>query len=560
MLKYLLIAFLLISACKPFSSSKEVVHKLKANYVGDKSCQSCHNDIYETYHQSGMGRSFSRFDEKTAPEIFNQQEVKTEKSGFSYVAYVENGKMYQKEIKRDDAGKMINELIYEVKYVVGSGNATRSYVMEVNGYLTEMPLTWYVERKMWDMSPGYHEGNLRFDRPINGECMTCHNSFSAHEKGTQNRFKKVALGIGCERCHGPGSEHIEEQLENDELVENPSIVNPKKLNRAEQLSVCQQCHIDGVSVINADENIESFRPGMLLSAHRTIYTTPEHLNHPEEFGIASHGVRLAKSECYTKSQMTCVSCHNPHEPQQGIGNEGYNKSCQNCHQSDEVTCSRPNEPKPMSGDCVSCHLTKSGTSDIPHVTFTDHWIRKVIPKSAKSSTPKTIADAKPDQIQTLVPIPETVLATQSEGESLLAEAIAYFKYYETHQPLKGYLPLVVEKAQKGFAQGADHYQARLALARALSLQELYDEAANAFEEGVKKYPDDSFLWYWKSVNHLKQNKLPQALTAIEESIKLQPNLIEAHQKKAEILVGQQKKDEAIEILQGAIQKNPNGNP
>lgn len=558
MIRYVFICLVLCVACQP--NSQEHVQQanfVEANYVGDESCQSCHNDIYETYHETGMGKSFSKFDPKTAPEVFNNALVYEEVSDYYYTAFVKDGKLYQKELKKDASGKVINETVYEAKFVVGSGNATRSYVMDVNGYLTEMPLTWYVQRKIWDMSPGYHGGNLRFERPINAECMTCHNDISQHETGTQNRFKKVALGIGCERCHGPGSAHVEKQLANETKgVADPTIVNPKRLGRAENLSVCQQCHVDGTAVFKKMESPETFRPGMLLSAHRTVFSTPEHLNNPEAFGIASHAVRLAKSACYQKSQMTCVTCHNPHEPQQKEGSTSYNQTCQSCHQQSQTVCSRPNEPKPMSGDCVSCHLAQAGTSDIPHVTFTDHWIRKELPQGARHSEPKDIKKQEDGTPVTLIPIPETLNAQQSEAENSLEEAVAYFKYYETRHPIKGYLPIVIEKAKFGLENGADLAEARLAYARTLSIQEKYTEAATEFDKATHQYPKNSLLWYWKAVNLGKQKSYDQALIAIEKSIALQPNLIEAYQQKSEMLSAKGDAERAAESLEKAIAKNP----
>jgi tetratricopeptide (TPR) repeat protein len=56
--------------------------------------------------------------------------------------------------------------------------------------------------------------------------------------------------------------------------------------------------------------------------------------------------------------------------------------------------------------CINCHLQKSGTKDIPHVSSTDHWIRKnpskenknghnprFAPFAGKSFTPREKADA-----------------------------------------------------------------------------------------------------------------------------------------------------------------------
>jgi hypothetical protein len=50
-------------------------------------------------------------------------------------------------------------------------------IYETNGYFYEMPITWYVGKKIWDLSPGYEKGaNSGFNRTIGQQCMDCHNS------------------------------------------------------------------------------------------------------------------------------------------------------------------------------------------------------------------------------------------------------------------------------------------------------------------------------------------------------------------------------------------------
>src|SRR4029078_8594816 len=85
----------------------------------------------------------------------------------------------------------------------------RAYLASVNGYLTALPLSWYSNRKAWDFNPGYRRNNKRFDRPIRGECMDCHNSAVGVLPGALNGYvEPLPTGLGCQRCHGPGAEHI----------------------------------------------------------------------------------------------------------------------------------------------------------------------------------------------------------------------------------------------------------------------------------------------------------------------------------------------------------------
>ena len=74
----------------------------------------------------------------------------------------------------------------------------------------------------------------------------------------------MPLGIGCERCHGPGALHVEARLANPE-AEGPdyTIVNPKHLSLDRRLDVCQQCHLEGTIMLLRDgQTAYSYRPGM----------------------------------------------------------------------------------------------------------------------------------------------------------------------------------------------------------------------------------------------------------------------------------------------------------
>jgi len=120
--------------------------------------------------------------------------------------------------------------------------------------------------------------------------------------------------------------------------------------------------------------------------------------------MASHAERLKMSACYLstveeaeansanelkpyKNAITCVTCHNPHVSVTQTGPEKFNASCNSCHSAEtkSICTEDANVLAENNSNCVSCHMPKSGATDIPHVTVTDHFIRKVIPKSTEES-------------------------------------------------------------------------------------------------------------------------------------------------------------------------------
>lgn len=342
-------------------------------------CADCHPDQVEGYQKTGMARSLHRPTTRPAIEDFTKARVAN--PPFVYRAYIdEQGRWWQEETLPE-----VPEYrrAVEVHYVIGSGNHTRSYLGRVEGELIELPLTWYVGRGIWDMSPGYEgQGNFRFSRPIKGECLFCHNGLAEQRPYTASGFvEPLPEGIGCDRCHGDGRAHVAARTAGTGAPAgqpDPTILNPKRLDAQGQLRICQQCHLQGEArVLLKNQRWDAYDPRTPLADYMSIFEYAQ--TGGDAFSIASHGQRLALSACFKKSgnALTCTTCHDPHQPQNQQANRA---ACLGCHSETKTAgkshaasvCKQPEHGKK---DCSDCHLRQAGTSDIPHVTFTDHWIR-----------------------------------------------------------------------------------------------------------------------------------------------------------------------------------------
>jgi hypothetical protein len=373
----------------------------EVGYTGTQSCVSCHKEIYQEYLKTGKGRSFHEPSRDRIIEDFSKAHVYDQHANLHYRAYWRGPELWISEYRLQ--GKdTIHSRAEKVQYVVGSGNQTRSYIREENGYLFEMPITWYVSKAIWDMSPGYENGmNSRFDRPIGDMCMSCHNSGEKFEANSVNRFQSVGRGIGCEKCHGPGEAHVNAMLAGDSVDTRKhtdfTIVNPKHLPIQLQFDVCRQCHLEGITVPKENKHFTEFRPGQPLADYWDVFIPVAH--NTAQFGFASHAERLQMSPCFiqSKGKLTCNTCHDPHKPLPENEVLLYNSKCQTCHQPEACDIVRKemtgkSKAKPKAGipkdavhsgqakefNCIGCHMPKSGTTDIPHVTSHDHFIRKTI--------------------------------------------------------------------------------------------------------------------------------------------------------------------------------------
>lgn len=408
------------------------------SYVGSETCASCHADKFETFSESQMGRSFKDAQlSHSAAEWEDVEPVYDDALDLYYQAFHRGQNLFIMEFRLAD-GDTVHKRVEQIDYIVGSGQHTNSHIMSVNGYLYQMPMTWYAQDGKWDLPPKFDGGNnYRFSRPITEACMTCHNAIPGFVEGSENRFSNVPHGIDCERCHGPGEIHVDEKragkIVNTATEIDYSIVNPGKLPLDRQFDVCQRCHMQGATVFADGKDPDDFRPGMKLTDVLNVFW-PRYADSTSRFIMASHPDRLKMSECFVGSHesessfegMTCITCHDPHLPIETLGADHYQSVCQSCHEPahDEniarahasrgdapVTevrltqsaagagvpstapsqaaansraagtageCTAPIEAREARNDnCVACHMPISGSDDIPHVRVTDHYIRVV---------------------------------------------------------------------------------------------------------------------------------------------------------------------------------------
>jgi tetratricopeptide (TPR) repeat protein len=384
-------------------------HGDSAQYVGIQTCRECHADIYETYVETGMGQSFGPATrEKSAGDFVNHNHLYDSLLDYHYNVAWRDDSLVVYETRSVGFEKPRGDALYDerpsitdfhfrkqpIDYIVGSGQHTNSHIFSEHGYLFQAPFTYYTQQGKLDFPPGFENGNnARFSRPIGLECMSCHNAMpTAFVAGSENKFDLVPNGIDCERCHGPGSIHVN-RIKRGIAVDTSkgpdfSIVNPKRLTPDMQFEICQRCHLQGNTVLVEGKSFFDFKPGMYLDSVMDIYL-PRYTSSNTKFIMASHVDRFTQSACYLqgKGQFVCTSCHNPHVSVQKTDPGHFNKSCKSCHNdgADKHECTADFANMDVEEiNCVECHMPSSGSIDIPHVTVHDHYIRK--PEEQKETT------------------------------------------------------------------------------------------------------------------------------------------------------------------------------
>ena len=319
-----------------------------AVFVGSQMCRPCHSTIADAYARTPMARSSGI----AAP-------LPTAEFTAAGQRYRVDGKLLS-----FDGGSV------PIDYFIGSNSEGRSYVWARDGYLFELPVTWYARKQAWDASPGYEaNSSVKLNRAVEPSCLQCHASQVRPVLGSQNRYGNPPFlegGVSCERCHGPGSEHAQTPAK-------ARMVNPAKLDAERRDSVCSQCHLTGEARIEQpDRKFAEFRAGETLSRYATYFVWKLGRT---DLKVTSHVEKLAASECKKAAgdALWCGSCHDTHS-----NIDKTQQACLGCHAG-----AHRKEEK-----CATCHMPKTVAVDANHGVMTDHSV----PRFPRHSEPPKKGD------------------------------------------------------------------------------------------------------------------------------------------------------------------------
>ena len=136
------------------------------------------------------------------------------------------------------------------------------------------------------------------------KCLYCHvtNPRTGHDALGPEMADRA---IGCERCHGPGGNHI---VAVEAGFPDPAIVNPAGASpEVVTIKQCNDCHV----LARSSRKDDPENPGW----------------------VRSQGVGWTRSRCNTESggAFGCVTCHDPHQQRRAISTAEYEAKCLLCH-------------------------------------------------------------------------------------------------------------------------------------------------------------------------------------------------------------------------------------
>jgi hypothetical protein len=317
-------------------------------YAGDEACRSCHADKAESYWSTAHHRTSRLPNKETILGSFveGKNVLKTATPELSFRMESRPDGFYQTSIWTSPSS--FSPHSERIDLVVGSGRVGQTYLYWKKDHLFQLPVSYWVDLDGWINSPGYRDGVVNFDRPVPPRCLECHFTYAETvAEPNQYRPESLQLGISCERCHGPGADHVTIERK-QKGGGSGSMINPAKLSRDRQMEVCTQCHGGRRYPLTTPF---SYVPGEPLDNY--YRRDPGSANatadvHGNQVGL------LQMSRCYRSSpQFTCSTCHDVHKPQRDAA--AFAEHCLQCHRPSACGEFARLKDK-ITSACIDCHM------------------------------------------------------------------------------------------------------------------------------------------------------------------------------------------------------------
>ncbi len=385
---------LIASAAAALLPQQQTSHRTRTErpgYAGDQACISCHQQESTSYFHTAHYLTSRLASRDSVLGSFKPGSNKLTiiapgnpagEPALQFVMEEKDGKYFE-SAKTGWPDDFVTRT-EQIDIVTGSGVRGATYLYWQGDRLFELPVSYWTDGHKWINSPGYTNGTADFSRPINPGCLECHASYieplSTDPSANEYLPDSLVTGITCERCHGPGLEHIARQKAGAAATEGQAILNPAHFSRDRQVDLCALCHngtqreslAPAFAYIPGQPLSQYFRPLPSAAADRPDV-------HGNQVGL------LERSRCYLSSAtMSCSTCHNVHAPE--LAAAAYSTHCLTCHEWQSCPISKK-LGRAITKNCIDCHMPVQPTNVIVSDTagkevrarMRNHWI-KVYPE------------------------------------------------------------------------------------------------------------------------------------------------------------------------------------
>jgi hypothetical protein len=329
-------------------------------YAGPATCVSCHKDIYNSYLHTAHFMASQPASAQTIQGSFSKGSNEFVFNPHLKVVMNKRDTGYYQTSYAD--GRLDQSQRFDISF---GGVKGQTYGYWFTNELLQLPISYVDQTHEWINSPGYEPNRVAFDRIMGAQCLGCHLSYAKPQKPLlpdffirAEGFEKNSLvySVDCERCHGPGAEHVKFQTENPNEKTAKFIATFKSLTREQKINMCAVCHSGSNN--HLFKPTFGFKPGDTLDNYMKVISNNAPVNYKN---IDVHGNQrglLESSKCFISSNMDCATCHNTHVNERG-NTLIYTARCMTCHNSDShIQCKLTNQlsAAALTNNCIACHM------------------------------------------------------------------------------------------------------------------------------------------------------------------------------------------------------------
>jgi len=548
-------------------------------FSGSKSCAAsgCHAEIDRSYRLTPMGNSMAPANAPSelskVPSLITVYNKKLDR--YFQVVRVDSD-LYQTEYQLDENGNKVFTTTQKLEYVVGGPLTAYTYVVRLGQFLFEAPLSYYNKPRQWDLSPGYDNADVAFNRPMPTGCLACHNGQPqpvANRDGMYRDppFRFMEYGISCECCHGPGQLHVEELTKHPKRKYgkvDTTIVNPARLSPRLADDICMNCHQGGhTRVLQPGKGYLDFRPGTALYETVGVFKLAltkdrrAELDRLETLPAVRGSMltplwwknsQLEMSRCFHDSngQLRCITCHVIHNrPTEENKAAYYRERCFTCHANESCKLSLQERMKQEpANNCIGCHMPKKPVAGIPHSDDTSH---RIVRRAGQPYPDYAFDEVSPD-------LPGLVCINRRGEDAAkaipdLTKLLAYAEVSQNAPRLSRYYNEVLEQLRKttpddpsvlaalgrkavqekddakaveyltrALQKGANYEATYIDLGEALAHLGRVEESAKILEQGVATWPFSPEIQKALVLRYVTLKQFPQAHEAVKQYVALFP--------------------------------------
>jgi predicted CXXCH cytochrome family protein len=297
-----------------------------AQWVDEQQCQGCHATQVQDWQGSHHHMAMQLASAETVLADFTAAPLRTPAET---TVFKRKGEEFWVNLPGADG----QSADFKVAYTFGVSPLQQYLLALPDGRLQALGAAWDVERQQWfHLYPQAEHGDaMHWSGALqnaNAMCIECHTT--GFERGFDDQTNSFAsrwqaLGVGCQSCHGPASNHLLWAADPQGVAGSGRglTVNLKDAGNQAEVETCARCHSRRATLgggYHATNRLhDDYQPSPLAAG---LYEVDGKIQ-DEVFEYGS----FTQSRMHTAG-VRCSDCHNPHS---GELRASGNAVCTQCH-------------------------------------------------------------------------------------------------------------------------------------------------------------------------------------------------------------------------------------